>query len=305
MDFKQLAYFCAIVEEGNITAAAKRLHISQPPLSYQLMQLEAELGVVLLERGARKARLTDAGRVLYERAQNILTLTSNAKQEMLALGAGSRGTLRLGTISSSGAVLLGGRVRAFHNRFPDVRFEIHEGNTFELIDLLQDGVIDLAIVRTPFRAPGCERIELAAEPMVYAAQGSFFDNKNAPSLPLGALQGKPLVIYRRFEQLICETLRAEQIEPDILCLNDDARTSLMWASAGLGVAIVPESISTIFGGKRGFLCKKIDDPRLETKITAIWKKDSYLSRIAEGFLSFFAREDQNNHPVRGRKEEIK
>ena len=134
MDLKQLSYFCAIAEEGNITAAAKRLHISQPPLSHQLMLLEEELGVLLLERGARKAHLTDAGRILYERAQNILTLTSTAKQEMLALGAGRRGTLRLGTISSSGAVLLGGRVRAFHDQYPDVRFEIQEGNTFELID---------------------------------------------------------------------------------------------------------------------------------------------------------------------------
>lgn len=292
MDLKQLAYFCAIVEEGNITAAAKRLHISQPPLSHQLMQLEEELGVILIERGARKVRLTDAGRILYERAQNILTLTSTAKQEMLALGAGSRGTLRLGTISSSGAVLLGGRVRAFHDQYPDVRFEIHEGNTFELIDLLQGGVIDIAIVRTPFRAPDCERIELAAEPMVFAAQNSFFDDPDAPFLPVSALRGKPLVIYRRFEELICQTLEAEKITPDILCLNDDARTSLMWASAGLGVAVVPQSISTIFGGKQGFLCKKIDDKRLETKITAIWKKDSYLSPIAEGFLAFFAWEYQ-------------
>lgn len=301
MDLKQLSYFCAIAEEGNITAAAKRLHISQPPLSHQLMLLEEELGVLLLERGARKAHLTDAGRILYERAQNILTLTSTAKQEMLALGAGRRGTLRLGTISSSGAVLLGGRVRAFHDQYPDVRFEIQEGNTFELIDLLSDGVIDIAIVRTPFRAPGCERIELAAEPMVFAAQERFFDDLDSPCVPLSALCAKPLVIYRRFEQLIRETLKVEQMEPDILCLNDDARTSLMWAAAGLGVAIVPQSISTIFGGRQGFICKQIAEKRLETKITAIWKKDGYLSPIAKGFLSFFAWEEQQKLPEQGRK----
>lgn len=291
MDLKQLSYFCAIAEEGNISAAAKRLHISQPPLSHQLMLLEEELGVLLLERGARKARLTDAGRILYERAQNILTLTSTAKQEMLALGAGRSGTLRLGTISSSGAVLLGGRVRAFHDQYPDVRFEIHEGNTFELIDLLSDGVIDLAIVRTPFRAPDCERIELASEPMVFAAQADYFDDPNAPFVPLKSLQGKPLVIYRRFEELIRETLKTQQIEPTILCLNDDARTSLMWAASGLGVAVVPQSISTVFGGKPGFICKEIAEKRLETKITAIWKKDGYLSPIAKGFLSFFTWEE--------------
>ena len=91
------------------------------------------------------------------------------------------------------------------------------------------------------------------------------------------------------------------MEPDILCLNDDARTSLMWAAAGLGVAIVPQSISTIFGGRQGFICKQIAEKRLETKITAIWKKDGYLSPIAKGFLSFFAWEEQQKLPEQGRK----
>lgn len=95
MDIKQLTYFLAIAEEGNISAAAKKLHISQPPLSLQLKLLEEELGVVLLERGARKSTLTDAGRLLYKHARYILQLVENAEREIQDFGNGIQGTLRL------------------------------------------------------------------------------------------------------------------------------------------------------------------------------------------------------------------
>ena len=131
MDIKQLTYFLAIAEEGNISAAAKKLHISQPPLSLQLKLLEEELGVVLLERGARKSTLTDAGRLLYKHARYILQLVENAEREIQDFGNGIQGTLRLGTISSSGTILLGERMRLFHRAAPNIRFEIHEGNTFQ------------------------------------------------------------------------------------------------------------------------------------------------------------------------------
>ena len=82
MDIRQLNYFMAIVEEGNISAAAKRLHISQPPLSMQLKLLEQELGTVLLERGSRRVTLTDSGRLLYKHACQIVTLADIAKKEL-------------------------------------------------------------------------------------------------------------------------------------------------------------------------------------------------------------------------------
>ena len=95
MDLKQLSYFTAIVDEGSISAAAKKLHISQPPLSNQMKSLEAELGVVLFERGLRSITLTDAGKLMYERANTILDMASAAKMEIDSLGNGLRGTLRI------------------------------------------------------------------------------------------------------------------------------------------------------------------------------------------------------------------
>jgi len=116
MDLKQLSYFTAIVDEGSISAAAKKLHISQPPLSNQMKSLEAELGVVLFERGLRSITLTDAGKLMYERANTILDMASAAKMEIDSLGNGLRGTLRMGMVSSS----VTGHVARRLMEFPDL-----------------------------------------------------------------------------------------------------------------------------------------------------------------------------------------
>lgn len=151
MDIRQLIYFATIVEEGSISAAAKKLHLSQPPLSYQLKLLEEELHLQLLQRGARGVQLTEAGKVLYKRAQGILELTERTQKELQAMaGQGFAGTLHIGTVSSSGASLLDWRIPAFHEQYPQIGFAIHEGNTFELMEMLESGLIELAVVRTPF-----------------------------------------------------------------------------------------------------------------------------------------------------------
>lgn len=110
MDIRQLLYFTTIAEEGSISAAAKKLHLSQPPLSYQMKLLEEELHLPLIERSARGIALTEAGRVLYKRAQGILELSELTRKEMLAMASGFTGTLHIGTVSSSGASLLGWRI---------------------------------------------------------------------------------------------------------------------------------------------------------------------------------------------------
>lgn len=100
MNLKQMEYFIAIVNEGSISAAAKALHVSQPPLSAQMKLLEEELVLTLFERGSRNIILTDAGKILYERAQGILDMTGAVIQELGQMGQGLHGSLRLGMISS-------------------------------------------------------------------------------------------------------------------------------------------------------------------------------------------------------------
>lgn len=287
MDIKQLSYFVAIAEEESISAAARKLHIAQPPLSHQLKILEDELGVKLVERGSRRIALTDAGKILYKRANNILELTHTTMKELDDFGNGMHGTLHLGTVSSSGVALLSSRMTAFTQKYPKVHFEIHEGNTFELIELLTAGIIEIGIVRTPFQSERTDCIFLEKEPMIAAGNPSLFSSSVKDSISLIELKEKPLIIYRRFASLIQSCCHNAGFEPTIFCLNDDARTTLMWASTGLGIAIVPKSASRIIMSDK-LIYPTIKESSMVTQIAAIWRKNEYLSFAAKNFLKEFS-----------------
>ncbi len=288
MNIKQLQYFLAIVESGTITAAAKKLGISQPPLSAQMKLLEEELGVTLIERGARRVRITEAGRILCRRAASIVELTDLTLKELTDFRTGISGVLRLGTVSSCSIGLLKSKIAVFRDRFPDVRFEICEGNTLNLADQIRNGAIDLAVVRAPFRSEEFSCVFLEEEPMVAVGVEGYFVKLAQDLITLADLDGLPLICYRRWEPLIRATFEEEGVIPNIYCLNDDARTSLMWASAGLGVAIVPRSICSVFS-QNGIAYKELREKGMYTRVAAIRKKNGYCSPLMQAFLRIFAQ----------------
>ncbi|OOM16009.1 LysR family transcriptional regulator [Clostridium saccharobutylicum] len=286
MDIKQLKYFYVIAEEGQITSAAKKLHIAQPPLSYQLKNLEDELGVKLVERGSRSIKLTDAGVILYKRAKQILSLTKSTVDELKDFKQGISGTLSIGTVSSSGASLLDSRLNIFHDKYPFINFEIHEGNTYELLELLNKGIIEIAIVRTPFNNSGINSIFLEKEPMT-AAMVKDLNWTDSKVIDIRELEDKPLIFYRRFERLIFKVCHDLNFNPNVFCKNDDARTSLLWANSGLGIAIVPRSAIKLIGSS-DIIYKEINNEELSTQIAIIWSKTGYLSSGGKNFLELFS-----------------
>lgn len=286
MDIKQLTYFITIAEEGTITHAANKLHMAQPPLSTQLKLLEDELGIKLIERGARKIKLTDAGKILYKRAKNILEITNSTTKEIEEFRKGIQGTLRLGTISSSGTVLLSKRIIEFNKKYPNIKFEIHEGNTYELIEKINSGIIEVGIVRTPFNSQNFECLFLESEPMVAVMSSDYNFESQKDKILLEDLKDMPLILYRRFEKILLAEFQELGLEPNIFCINDDARTTILWARAGLGIGIVPESAIN-FDFMDNIKYKEINKDTLRTQISAIWIKERYLSMAAKKFLEFF------------------
>lgn len=291
VDIRQLLYFTTIAEEGSISAAAKKLHLSQPPLSYQMKLLEEELHLPLIERSARGIALTEAGRVLYKRAQGILELSELIRKEMLAMASGFTGTLHIGTVSSSGASLLGWRIPAFHQKYPQIGFAIHEGNTFELMEMLESGLIELAIVRTPFHNDQLNCFYLSPEPMIAAGAASFFPAGMPSGQPISLelLGHAPVILYRRFEKILLSLCEQKGITPQVFCIADDARTTLMWAEAGLGVAVVPQSAYRIMP-HHNMVYGELSEEDLHTRIAAVCKKGCSLSWAAQQFLEIFAQQ---------------
>jgi Transcriptional regulator len=286
MDIRQLKYFYTIAEEGQITLAAKKLNMAQPPLSQQLKLLEDELGVKLVERGARQIHLTETGKILMNRARQILELSNSAIKEIQDFSKGLNGTLSIGTVSSSGAILLNERISEFRKEHSGIKFEIHEGNTFTTIELLNKGIIEVGIVRTPFNALNFECKYAKAEPMIAAIPKEYYVDSTEAFISVKELKNKPLIIYRRFEDLINETCIEQGFEPDVFCKNDDARTTLLWANAGLGIAIVPKSGFEL-AANNNLIYKEIDSSKLRTQIAAIWVKGRYISPLAIKFIDCF------------------
>lgn len=286
MDIRQLTYFLAIVEEGNITKAAEKLHMAQPPLSQQLKLLEDELGVKLLERSTRKIQITDAGQILRRRAKQMLELMETTIKELKDFNEGVQGTLSIGTVASSGATLLPERLHDFHKKYPGINFQIREGSTYRILELLNSKLVEIGIIRTPFNSEIFESICLSNEPMVAATNGGLYWEDHQKSISLAELASKPLVIDRRYEKMIVTSSQRAGFDPKILCKSDDARSILLWATTGIGVAIVPKSAIGLIPSTN-LKYNEIDDPSLQTGTAIIWLKNHYLSSAARHFLETF------------------
>ena len=289
MNLKQMRYFVAIADEGSISGAAKVLHISQPPLSQQMHLLEEELHACLFTRGSRSVTLTDAGKLFYQHAQNILDLSERAVKDLQQFEHENRGSLRIGMVSSSEVPYILEKILPFRNIFPQIDFRVYEGNTYQLLDWMKEGKIELAFVRTPFAADAFECFYLPEENMAAAGQKSFFQNPEKEKISMAELAKMPLIIYRRWETILNNSfLEAQVPPPDYYCICDDVRTSLSWAACGFGVAIVPASACTA-GGREGLSCFAINDARVKTRMTLISKKGASLSNTAEKFRDFFGK----------------
>ena len=289
MDIKQLINFITIVEEGNITKAAQKLHISQPPLSNQLKALEEELGVKLIERGSRKVTLTDVGNLLYKRGKNMVNVFESTLNEIEDFKFGIEGVLKIGAVSTCNQFIPNELICPYTKQYPKVKFELYEGNTYEVIDMIERGIVDIGVVRTPFNSENLCCLNLRTEPMVVVVNknGEKFGFEDRQKIYLKDLDGKPIVIYRRYEKLIMDVLQLNKVKANIYCLNDDSRTTIAWAQAGLAIGIVPKSI--IDNSNKEIEVYELDEEALKTQISVAWMENKYLPRSARNLLDMIRR----------------
>ncbi len=280
MDIKQMIYFKTIVEEGTISKAALTLHMAQPPLSMQLKQLERELNVQLIKRGRRKIELTPAGRLFYKRSLQIIALSEMTIHE---LQDSEKETLRIGITSSNSTLIE--NIADYFKRIPQLTFRIHEGTTYEMIDLLISHNIDVGIVRTPFDQSQVDAIYLEKEPMVAVAHYSLI---NESMTKITDYKDLPLIIHQRYVPLITDYCLFQQFNPFIKMSSDDCRTSIIWASAKLGIAIVPQSALSLIHDP-SLLTIPLKDKDIYTSIAFITRKQENLDSRINEFIQQFTK----------------
>ena len=285
---KDMRAFFAIVEEGNISHAAIRLGIAQPALSRQMKHLEENLQVKLFERGSRRIRLTEAGQVLYNRVENILGLVDGTVREITEIGSGTKGAIRIGTITTSGAMILPDLIAEFRKLYPDVTFEIWEAEGARIIELLDSRLIEIAITRTQVDNLNYDLLVLPNEPLVVVMNSKSLCGADKETVKLEELKNQPMIIPLRWKSNFVAACRKLEFDPNIICVSDSIVQDLLMVKMNLGAALIP------FSGRRlltdgNLLSKRIVEPEMTTHTVVAWRKNQTLSSSCKNFIELFKK----------------
>jgi len=287
MDIKQLRYFSAIAEEGQITRAAKRLHMAQPPLSQQLKSIEQELEVCLVERNGKELELTQGGRILYEKAKNILNQMDELVTEVKEVDEGLKGVLSIGSIKT-GFSYLPDRLKIFRQKYPKVTFRLREGDTFTLAQSLMKREIEVAIVRYPLEMNGFSSLSLPEDEFVLIVPQGWSDQI---TIKVAEFAEIPLMLLHRTNwiglyEVVIEEFNRHGVNPEIICECGDAAMLLSLVRAGVGATLLPQSTLEAFP-MNGLRIVNIEDGTITSQSALIWLKDRYISKSALQFIETF------------------
>ena len=286
MNLAYYANYVTIAEEGSLTAASRKLRIAQPALSNQIKALETAYGARLFHRGARRLELTDAGRVLYEKAKWMLEVETEARNEIASGFGGTKGTLRIGITSSFENDRLMDALTAFADRYPDAEIKVYESELPELLKKLQDGKVEAIFVR-PIKSD-VENLEvLFTRPDTLVAAykpGAFFTDEPGNETSFERLSVLPLSMLERSLPAFQNAFREKGLALSPKFVSTRMQIALHWARAGKAVALAPKSAME----ELGFcdLAEKTvrDNDLLVPAMTVIAQKRKYRSYIVNNFL---------------------
>ncbi|MBO9828898.1 LysR family transcriptional regulator [Xanthomonas sp. A2111] len=268
MDLRQLRYFVAVARERNFTRAAELLHIAQPPLSRQIQQLEEQLGTRLIVRSSRPLRLTDAGKLFYEEALQVLGRVEQMQDAARRLGRSEQRVFAIGFVASA---LYGGLptlVRRLRQQRPDLDIRLLELMSGEQIEALKTGRIDLGVGRIRHDDDAVERLVLREERLVVALPMDHpLAASDAPLAP-DALTAQRLIVYPSqprpsFADQVLSLLRDRGIRPLAVQEVRELQTALGLVAAEMGLCVIPASVRVL---RRDLHYRLLDDERATSPI---------------------------------------
>ncbi|MEZ0602503.1 LysR substrate-binding domain-containing protein [Paraburkholderia sp. IW21] len=287
MDIRQLRYFIAVAEEGNFSRAAERLHMSQPPLSQQIKALEDSLGVTLFMRGRLGARLTRAGEALLVRARSIVNDCDSVEKLVRRVADGLEGYIRIGIINSVMYGPLPRTMHLFQKRNPEVEWTLHELLPDRQQEALIRGQIDVGFACSSTEHRELRSILIYPQRLVIALSGSH-PLAGRRCVTLRELAHDPFVLLNTQSPMIRGILAAcvrDGFEPRVLHESADPETVLSLVGAGVGISILPESLSTTPRENVAFV--KMDEQVMNADLYATVRLDDSLPAL-ERFLALLA-----------------
>lgn len=302
MEIKDMQAFYTVVEEGNISHAALRLNVAQPALSRQMKRLEGSLGVQLFERGSRRIRLTEAGRLLYSRVERILGMVDGTVREITEIGTGVAGAIRIGTVTSSGALVMPRLMSEFHRRWPMVTFEIWEGEGTRILEMLDSHAIEIGITRSQVDANLYESVVLANEPLVLMMnRQTGVAGEDAETVRVAELKDRPIIVPLRWKAVFEGYCRQAGFAPYLVSVSDSIVLDVLSVRAGLGMALLPSSAKSLMDDDGALVVKRLVEPEIATHTVVSWLKNRTLSAGAQHFVSLLKEMYQDKIGIKGKE----
>lgn len=282
MDIRVLRYFLAVAREENITRAAEVLHIAQPTLSKQMMELEQELGKRLLIRGKRKITLTQDGILLRKRAEEIVNLVEKTRSEIISDSQEISGEVYIGGNPTTTILNAASALRKVH---ADLRFHFFSGDATAVVEQLDHGSLDFAILLPPIDVQKYEYVLLPDTSQWGLLMESGSPLAEMPVITKEILRTVPLVLHQRagLQQKIAHWAETELEQLDIAATYNVVHgNAISFAKSGLGYVLTPRDL---FAPELdNSCCFRPLDPPLRLHYALVWKRYPVFSKAAEIFL---------------------
>ena len=286
MELRVLRYFLAVAREESISEAANFLHITQPTLSRQIMELEEELGTKLLNRGRRnqKITLTDEGMLLRRRAEEIIELADRTEAEFARRDELISGEIHIGAGETDAMRLLTRAAKTLHTLYPHIRYHLYSGNAEYVTEQLDRGLLDFGILVEPADVHKYDYIRLPATDIWGVLLRRDHPLAARDAIQPADLQNLPLIISR---QTMVQNELAGWLGSSFDTLHVVATYNLLYNASlmveeGLGCALCLDKIINTTGDSR--LCFRPLAPKLTVGLDVVWKKHQVFPKAAELFL---------------------
>jgi DNA-binding transcriptional LysR family regulator len=289
VELHQLQCFVLVLEEGGFKRATARLRVTQPALSYQIKQLEEELGVQLFYRRADGITPTEAGRVLLQHAYQVISAVHEAHQAVRELSHGVSGEIRVGTVNSVGTYFLPHVLRGLRAGHPAVRATLLYRRSDELLDALLENKLDVALVAEPRpdRSLRCEPVFEERISLVTRPGHALFGRASVSAAELDGERFVVLSPQTPTGALIRDYLARLGVSVEPVISTDNVETVKRMVEAGMGVALLPDMVTDVDvegDGAPERLGRSALDPPLGRRVVLAAWRDSPHSRAVEAFV---------------------
>lgn len=283
MELRVLQYFLAVAREQNISAAAQSLHLTQPTLSRQLMELEKELGKQLMIRGSRKITLTEDGMRLRRRAEEILELVDRTEKEVMQSDDTVSGDIYIGTGETDGVRQIVRAANQLQGSHPGIRFHIVSGDAMDVCERLDKGLLDFGILLGDMDKTRYSCMELPMKDTWGVLMRRDSPLAQRETVSPRDLWDKPLILSRQVDNKsgLYRWLRKEPSELHTVATYNLIYNASLMVDEGMGYAFTLDKLVNTAGSN---LCFRPLKPKMELGMYLVWKKSQLFSRAAELFL---------------------